>query len=243
MIQSSKPLQGEDEEKTTFSRSLTFCTLKALFLRQGALSFILSCLISLANAAELERMTVGGNTLIFNTDALAAVDNSTPTIIYEDVNLFGGLLMEHPEVETVVVSGAGGSTSAAYEIAHKITEFGLTTVARNNCSSACTLLFLAGTERRLEKGARLGFHRIATSASEHREFYERNREDAGWEDEFGYAKKVHEDGQIAARTFIAYVLSRGVSVDFALEALTYSPSDMWHPSLTKMLEAGILNGE
>ena len=191
-----------------------------------------------AHAAE--RMTVDGNALIFNTDAVSAAANSTPTIIYEDANLFGDLLMEHPEVNTVVVSGAGGSTSAAYDMAHKITEFGLTTVARNNCSSACTLLFLAGVERRLEKGARLGFHRSTTGADVHRDFYERNKADAGWKDEFAYAVRAHEDGQIAARTLVAYLISRGVSLEFALEVLTYSPSDLWHPSEDEMRTAGAL---
>jgi hypothetical protein len=187
-------------------------------------------------------MTVEANTIIFNTDALSGADNPTPTILYEDVNLFGDLLMNHPEVDTVIVSGGGGSNTAAYDIAHKIIEFGLATIARNNCSSACTLLFLAGSDRRLEKGARLGFHRSTNSAADHREFFERNKEDAGWVDEFGYAKKAHEDGQISARDFIAYVVGRGVSLDFALEALTYSPQDMWYPSEGEMRTAGVLSG-
>lgn len=203
---------------------------------------ILLLVMSLTAANGLyaaDRMTVEGNTLIFNTDAVSAAANSTPTIIYEDVNLFGELLMEHPQVDTVIVSGGGGSNSPAHDMAHKITEFGLTTVARNNCSSACTLLFLAGTERRLEKGARLGFHRSTSSAAEHRKFYEANNEDAGWADEFGYAKKVHDDGQVTARNFIAFVVSRGVSLEFALKALTFSPSDMWYPSDHELADANV----
>lgn len=194
-------------------------------------------------ASAQDRMIVEGNTLIFNTDALSGADNPAPSIIYEDVNLFGDLLLNHPEVDTVIVSGGGGSNTAAYDIAHKIIEFGLTTIARNNCSSACTLLFLAGSDRKLEKGARLGFHRSTNSAADHREFYERNKEDAGWVDEFGYAKKAHEDGQVAARDFIAYAVGRGVSLEFALEALTYSPNDMWYPDQDIMLEAGVIEGK
>lgn len=192
-------------------------------------------------ALAADRMTVEGNTLIFNTDDVSAAANTMPAIIYEDVNLFGDLLMEHPEVDTVIVSGAGGSNTPAYDIAHKITDFGLATIARNNCSSACTLLFLAGSDRRLEKGARLGFHRITTSAEGHKDFYETNKADRGWIDEFAYAKYSHEDGQVGARVFIAYLVGRGVSLDFALEALTYSPSDMWYPSEEEIIKANILN--
>ncbi len=190
-----------------------------------------------------DRMIVQGSTLVFNTDAVSTAANSTPSIIYEDVNLFGDLLMNHPEIDTVIVSGAGGSTSAAYDIAHKITEFGLTAIARNNCFSACTLLFLAGSERRLEKGARLGFHRSTTGADVHRDFYERNKADMGWEDEFAYAKHSHEDGQVNARDFIAFAVGRGVSLEFALEALTYSPHDMWYPSDDMLQQSGVIHSE
>lgn len=215
----------------------------SLFCAQlAALSFTVFASLGVCAIAG-ERMIVESHTLIFDTDALSSASNSTPTIIYEDVNLFGDLLMNHPEVDTVIVSGGGGSNTAAYDIAHKIIEFGLNTIARNNCSSACTLLFLAGSERKLEKGARLGFHRSTNSAADHREFYERTKEDAGWVDEFGYAKKAHEDGQVAARDFIAYAVGRGVSLEFALEALTYSPNDMWYPDQDIMLEAGVIEGK
>lgn len=186
-----------------------------------------------------ERMKVEGNVLIFDTSVLST-DEDFNAIIHEDANLFGDLLMNHPEVDTVIVSGSGGNNTAAYDMAHKIIEFDLTTIARNNCSSACTLLFLAGTERRLEKGARLGFHRATTSAEDHRDFYERNKGDWGWQDEFSYAKHVYENGQIAARKSISYLVSRGVSLEFALEVLTYSPSDMWYPREVEMLAAGVV---
>ncbi len=187
-----------------------------------------------------DRMTVQGNTLTFNTDALSGADNIAPLIVFEDVNLFGELLMNHPEVNTVIVSGAGGSTMAAYDIANKISVFGLITIARNNCSSACTIVFLGGARRELEKGARLGFHRTSRGTSDMRDFYTRNKDDAGWVDEFAFAQDVFEEGQISARVYIEFATRRGVNLDFALRIISYSPEDLWYPTEIELLEAGVL---
>lgn len=193
-----------------------------------------------SNAAD--RMTVEGTSIVFNTDAVALADDDTPEIVYADVNLFGDLVMNNPEVDSVIVSGGGGSTSAAYDIANKISEFGLSTTARNNCSSACTIIFLAGSRRELERGARLGFHRSSTSAKDHRDFYRENKSEAGWVDEFAYAKHSYEDGQIVARTFIEYAVDRGVTLDFALRVLTYGQRDMWYPDEDTLKVSGVITG-
>lgn len=196
---------------------------------------------SLAHAQD--RMTIQGNTLTFNTDALSGADNITPLIVFEDVNLFGELLMNHPEVDTVVVSGAGGSTLAAYEIANKVVAFRLSTIARNNCSSACTIVFLGGARRELEKGARLGFHRTSRGTSDMRDFYTRNKDDAGWVDEFAFAQDVFEEGQIAAREFIDFATRRGVDLAFALRVISYDPSDMWYPLEVELMGAGVVSNK
>lgn len=193
---------------------------------------------SFVNAED--RMQVEGRTIIFNTDAVTDADDKTPGIIYADVNLFGDLVMNHTDVDTVIVSGGGGSTSAAYDIANKITEYGMSTIARNNCSSACAIIFLAGSERTLEKGARLGFHRSSTTAEDHEEYYRENKDKLGWANEFAYAVDLHQVGQISARNFVEFTARRGVSLDFILRALSYSPRDMWYPTTEELLEAGVL---
>jgi hypothetical protein len=81
-------------------------------------------------------MLVEGDTLIFNTDAFSASETQLSHITYDDDNLFGDMIMHHPDVTTVVIQGGGGSTKAADGIARKIMEFGLDTVARNRCASA-----------------------------------------------------------------------------------------------------------
>lgn len=224
-------------------------TLRLLLYKNSSCSWRLWATLAVGTALNAsasfagDRMTVEGTSIVFNTDALTAADDDTPEIIYADVNLFGDLIMNYPEVSSVIVSGAGGSTSAAFDIANKITELGLSTTARNNCSSACTIIFLAGSQRELEAGARLGFHRSSTSAQDHKDFFEKNKSAAGWADEFSYAKQSYEDGQVVARNYIEYVVKRGVDLDFALRVLTYGQRDMWYPDRDTLRSAGVITEE
>jgi hypothetical protein len=74
----------------------------------------------------------------------------------------------------------------------------------------------------------------------HQEFYEAQKEEMGWKDEFSYASWVHEEAQSDARNFIEYLLQRGVEPEFALKVLTYSSDDMWYPSEEEMRLAKVL---
>lgn len=61
-----------------------------------------------------DRMAIEGHTLIFDINAVWAATDDSPSIIDSDANLFGDLLMNNPAVDTVVISGSGGSLHAAY---------------------------------------------------------------------------------------------------------------------------------
>ena len=210
---------------------------RASFLTLGVL-FFLSSTSSNGSFAQ-DRMTVAGNTLIFDTSALSS-DADSNAILRSDANLFGDLIMNNPSVDTIIVSGDGGDLYASYEMARTITKFDLNVVARGDCESGCAIVFLAGKARTLEKGARLGFHRSSTEADNHREHYTLLKDKMGWKDEFAYARWTYEDGQIIARDFIEYLIQRGVSVDFALRTLTPSGDDMWYPSMEELAEAGVI---
>ena len=60
----------------------------------------------------------------------------------------------------VVLSGPGGSLSAALLIGKEIQERQFSTLVPANtyCASACSLIWLAGSRRMLGAGARIGFH-------------------------------------------------------------------------------------
>jgi hypothetical protein len=57
----------------------------------------------------------------------------------------------------IVLESPGGLVAAASYMAEMIREAGLTTIVSGDCASACTVMFYAGTDRRLS--GRLGFHR------------------------------------------------------------------------------------
>ncbi|MFZ6734145.1 ATP-dependent Clp protease proteolytic subunit [Undibacterium sp. Ji42W] len=84
-------------------------------------------------------------------------------VVPEDSQLFRKKLEEGPVKTVVMTESPGGSMRAAYDIAELITEGKINTAVNGNCMSACALIFMAGTERRmlaskhLEK-TRLGFH-------------------------------------------------------------------------------------
>lgn len=193
-----------------------------------------------ATAEAQDRMNIEGNTLIFDTDAVWATTDNTSSITESDANLLGDLLLKSPAVDTVIISGAGDGLYASYEMARKLSQFDITVIARSDCESGCSLMFLGGKVRKLEKGARLGFRRTATDASSHKEHYAAEKDGKGWADEFAYARWVYEDGQIDAREYIGYLLQRGVKAEFAVRVLTYSSDDMWYPTETEMREAGVL---
>jgi hypothetical protein len=202
---------------------------------------LLSLLTTVAphQGIAVDRMTVDGNMLIFDTSALST-DDASNAILRSDANLFGDLVMNNPSVDTIIVSGDGGDLYASYEMARTIMKFDLNVVARGDCESGCAIVLLSGKTRTLEKGARLGFHRSSTEADNHREHYTLHKDKMGWKDEFAYARWTYEDGQIIARDFIEYLIQRGVSVDFALRTLMHSGDDMWYPSTQELAEAGVI---
>lgn len=190
-----------------------------------------------------DRMIVDGNTLIFDTDAFDGSDTESSRITIGDDRLFGELIMTHPNISTIVLVGGGGNSLAAEGIARKIMEFDLDTVARNRCASSCATIFLAGRHRQLEKGGWLCFHRASTTAADFRGFFQTGKDSGLWQDEFDFASEVFDNGQISTRDYIAFLLSRGVSIEFALKTLAYSANDAWCPTREELERHGVLHGD
>ncbi|MCZ8133540.1 MAG: hypothetical protein O9248_00705 [Rhodobacteraceae bacterium] len=188
-------------------------------------------------------MIVDGNTLIFDTDAFDGSDTESSRITIGDDRLFGELIMTHPNISTIVLVGGGGNSLAAEGIARKIMEFDLDTVARNRCASSCATIFLAGRHRQLEKGGWLCFHRASTTAADFRGFFQTGKDSGLWQDEFDFASEVFDNGQISTRDYIAFLLSRGVSIEFALKTLAYSANDAWCPTREELERHGVLHGD
>lgn len=69
-----------------------------------------------------------------------------------------------PQVRTLDLASPGGRLHEAERIAGMLRGAGFATRAVGDCESACTLIFLAGTQRQLLPGAQLGFHRASTGS-------------------------------------------------------------------------------
>ena len=104
--------------------------------------------------------------LNYQTPTISAfydVDESTLRILGDVESGFAqrviSALQMHPEVDTVALGSGGGYIYEAFEAGEAIRSRGLTTTLYNDCMSACTLVFLAGTDRLVwSPYPRLGFH-------------------------------------------------------------------------------------
>jgi len=122
-----------------------------------------------------------------------------------------------PAVQIIHLNSQGGRVSEAYQLYKLIKERNLSTYTSADCVSGCSLAFLAGRERYLGEGGRLGFH--STSIGELSGVV---------------VKELNDD---VRRT----LQNHGVPNSFIDRALSTSPKDMWHPSKKELLEAKIID--
>lgn len=198
------------------------------------------------------RFTLDANRLIYNTDF--AVDTTlidpssglTPAdtvgdIAYEDIDALRVLLARHADrIDTLRLTSDGGFIEAAYEMAAIISDYGLKTEVAGECASACAILFVAGTERRMNRGGRIGLHPSSWGVDAMRSYYQDWQAESGWIDEFAFAEWVYDEGQRDANKLITHFLNHGVSADFAVKIVSLGMGTMWYPSRAEMEAAGFL---
>lgn len=76
------------------------------------------------------------------------------------------LFAKAPNLRVVHLNSGGGRLGEAIELAKLIRARGLATYTSASCSSACTIAFVAGRDRYLKGGARIGFHRAVFAGAE-----------------------------------------------------------------------------
>lgn len=198
------------------------------------------------------RFALDANRLIYNTDfpvdatlidpssGLSPAD-TVGDIAYEDIDALRTLLARHVDrVDTIRLTSKGGYIEAAYEMAAILADYGLKTEVEGECASACAILFVAGTERRMNRGGRIGLHPSSWGVDSMRSYYEDWREDSGWKDEFAFAEWVYDEGQRDANKLITHFLNHGVSAEFSLKVVSLGMGTMWYPTRAEMVEAGFL---
>lgn len=122
-----------------------------------------------------------------------------------------GFLDANPGVRVIHLSSHGGRSKEAEVMRDLIRERKLTTVVTTDCLSACTIVFLGGTQRYIHpQFGRLGFHRPSALGT------------AEW------------TGAIAETT-ISDAMKAGVSYEFMEKAYTTPNDSMWFPTTDEIL--------
>lgn len=94
-----------------------------------------------------------------SADAQARTITIEGPIGFDLIERFRRVRAEHPEAETLVLDSPGGWIWAARGVAAQLAGTRLrTALVREQCASACTLIFEQAPHRVLERGAHLGFH-------------------------------------------------------------------------------------
>lgn len=121
-----------------------------------------------------------------------------------------------PSVTTVVLQSNGGWVRQGNMIAKVISDRGLNTYVEQECTSACTVAFLAGKERSGEPNAQIGFHSF---------------------------RSVGVDGSAAEATDIALAQETyrraGLSPAFIAKVVATPHDKAWYPSHEELLTEGV----
>jgi hypothetical protein len=131
---------------------------------------------------------------------------------------FAQALDAAPQVGALHLSSPGGVVSEAGRIAAKATKRGLVTYVSDECSSACTDIFLAGRERWIGDRAKLGFHRAS------------------------YDGSVSYMASALARDERRHLISLGIPADFAEKAASRAGAAIWYPTHDELLRAHVISG-
>lgn len=180
------------------------------------------------------RHTILDKAVVINTDDETLLDHDDPSFsIY--LNEFATILMDHPKIATVRVTGTGGYEGLAWGYIEKIREFDLNTEAVGRCTSSCALMFVAGKHRRLLDGAVLGFHGAWWSQDAIASYYPLDEHSNSYE----IANKTYVDGLHVASRTIRFLVNQGVDVDFAADAQMTGKYDMLMVSHAEADQFGI----
>ncbi|MDD7972477.1 hypothetical protein [Roseinatronobacter alkalisoli] len=129
------------------------------------------------------------------------------------------LLDDIGDVGVLELQSGGGRVPEARGLIRLVTEHQLATVARGDCLSTCALVFMAGSPRRMEDGARLGFHSYALNMP--------------------VVSTLMDVSAEQARDMAGF-LARGIDGAFLDRIVATPPENMWFPSRHLLLEAGVL---
>ncbi len=127
-------------------------------------------------------------------------------------------VLEHaPQATILRLDSPGGRLFEGSAIAREVQRRGLDTFAQGECSSACTLVLLAGHERLTTREPRVGFHRASQPGPQ--------GSDIG-----------------ATRNFMESYRRAGLSEQFIDRIRRVPSTSIWYPTLDELLSNAIVTG-
>ena len=200
-------------------------------------SIVLSLIFASHSTYSKEKFVVKGNTLFYDSDAPKEyVDQE---ITYYDVEDFQKILSEN-KIKKVVLNSQGGIIEAAFEISDLMIDFDVDTHISGICFSACYWLFLAGNERTMERGSKLGFHQSYFLPEDIEEHYNDQKDTEGWNSMYEYASYLYEETQNEIFRDFEYQLERGIKPNFIIQTIKVPSDKEFFPRRKVLLEAGVL---
>ena len=147
------------------------------------------------------------------------------------------LLLANPAINRVVINSTAGLEETALYVADLIIDFDFI-YDTLGCYSSCTMLFVAGNKRTLQRGYKIGFHRSYWSA-EDLEYYYNKRKDE-YDDVFDFTSWVYDDTQDWVFKKMQYFIERGVDPLFIIKTLRAKSEGMWYPRRKELLDANFI---
>ncbi len=205
--------------------------------------FVVLCFGLIASAALAKEPVVSGKfrvqdeVLIFDT--VDVPDGASDEMENADVDELLYLLRRNPGITTLRLNSSGGSLWAGDEMSRLVIDFELDTEVQSVCASACSMVFLGGAKRSMQRGGKIGFHRSHWSPQDIANYYQEERVAEDWRTPFEFTAWVYEDTQEEIYQDLAFMLSRGVSAEFAIRSKQYF-TEMWYPTRKELREGGFL---
>jgi len=190
------------------------------------------------SGVSASKFSVQGSTLIYNSNN--ASGDAYPEIDGPDVDELRAQLRRNSNIRTLQLTSTGGLVWAGDEMARVVLDYGLNTRVVDECSSSCVMVFLAGAERTMTGGSKIGFHQNSWSAGGAQSYFKEWRQSEGWRTPFDFASWLYQDTQHETAAQLEFMMSRGVDPGFAIETKKYRPI-MWFPTRDELREAGVIN--
>jgi hypothetical protein len=132
------------------------------------------------------------------------------------------ILSQQEDVKAVSLDSPGGIVFAARSIAKLIEENKLLTRVERQCFSACTMVFAAGSPRKVSESADVGFH--------------------GYSLDMPYRFKTVDPVEEQEKDKL-YLLGRGIDAEFLEHAFSTSSKTLWIPTHAELYQAGFTTEE